>query len=79
MGGDVQSTLLHERELEQVDVESLPPMLRFGGARLAAQGGLILQSICKEGFNCDAAASTLLSHPIRAITAPRLPKIVYFS
>ena len=63
MGGDVQSTLLHERELEQVDVESLPPMLRFGGARLAAQGGLILQSICKEGFNCDAAASTLSWRP----------------
>jgi len=36
--------------------ESLPPMLRLGGARLAAQGGLILQSICEEGFNCDAAA-----------------------
>ena len=56
MGGDVQSTLLHERDLDQVVAESLPPMLRLGGARLAAQGGLILQSICEEGFNCDAAA-----------------------
>ena len=38
-------------------------MLRLGGARLAAQGGLVLQSVCTEGFNCDTAAGTLSWRP----------------